>query len=160
MKHFTLIRQLCVVIMMLLCCVSAQAADLITQQITVNVETAGTLETKITQERFSLLTNLKLTGELNGTDILYLRSCGSNITKLDLEGAKIVKGGKPYHGVGGIGGSTQYYTSDNSIGACMFYATKMSKLSSIILPASVTSIGGGGHFIIANQFHQSPSHLV
>lgn len=130
------IQQILAIVAMLLCGISVHAADLITQQLTIHIETAGSLPDKIGSERLSLVTNLKLTGEINGTDIKYIRFYGTEITSLDLEELKIVGGGNYYHY---DSENVQYdYTSDNTIGQYMF--SKMTKLSSIILPSSVTRI--------------------
>lgn len=133
MKTFT--RHLLVFITMLLCGTSSHAADLITQQITINVEKAGTLPDKIGNARLPLITNLKLIGELNGTDFKYLHEYGTEITALDLEEAKIVEGGESYSGDNHL---QSYCTSNNTIGTYMFY--DFARMSSIILPEDVTSI--------------------
>lgn len=75
--------------------------DLITQQITISVTKAGTLPDKIGTNKKGKITNLKLKGEINGTDIAFLRSMmtwsTSKLSYLDLLDAKIVEGGEPYY---------------------------------------------------------------
>ena len=53
--------------------VYAVADDLITKQIVINVKQAGTLSTHIGNSKKNKITDLKLTGELNGTDFLFIR---------------------------------------------------------------------------------------
>ena len=59
----------------LLGCLSIQAADadLITRQITVKLDKAGTLPDKIGSSKKNLITNLKIVGEVNGTDWCFIR---------------------------------------------------------------------------------------
>ena len=79
MKHFTLLtnkRHILLVLIMLLCSVSVAYADdsgLVTQQITVNVPTAGTLSNIIQSDKMYKITNLKITGSLNADDIRFIR---------------------------------------------------------------------------------------
>ena len=47
-------------------------------QKTVHVEEAGTLKDKLTEEEMLSLTELTLTGNLNGTDILFIRAMGGS----------------------------------------------------------------------------------
>ena len=56
---------------MLLGCLSLYAADddLITKQITIELEKAGTLPDRIGSSRKDKITNLKIIGEINGTDL-------------------------------------------------------------------------------------------
>lgn len=72
MKNFTFKRQLLFVMFMLLGCLSIQAADdgLITKQITIKLDKAGTLPDRISESKKYLITNLKIVGEVNGTDWL------------------------------------------------------------------------------------------
>lgn len=79
MKHFTLLtgkRHILLVLIMLLCSVRVACADdsgLVTQQITVNVPTAGTLSNIIQSDKMFKITNLKITGFLNSDDIRFIR---------------------------------------------------------------------------------------
>ena len=55
------------------------------QQITLHVERAGTLHGMINASRLPYITDLKLTGELNGTDISFIRTLvKKNLRFLDL----------------------------------------------------------------------------
>ena len=78
----------------------------ITQQVTLHVATAGTLPDKIAPSRRPLITNLKLTGQLNGTDLRLIREmAGADVNgnptqgaleTIDLSEAEIVSGGEAY----------------------------------------------------------------
>lgn len=79
MKHFTLLtaqRHILLVLLMLMCGVRVACADdsgLVTQQITVDVPTAGTLSNIIQSDKMYKITNLKITGSLNADDIRFIR---------------------------------------------------------------------------------------
>ena len=146
MRNFTFKRQLLFVMFMLLGCLSIQAADddLITKQITIKLDEAGTLPNKIGSTKKYQITNLKIIGEINGTDWCFIREMagcdyndektGGKLSMLDLSDAKIVKGGLPYiKYIGGV------YTSNDKLGYAAFYGC--SGLTSLTIPSSVTSIG-------------------
>ena len=147
MRNFTFKRQLLFVMFMLLGCLSIQAANdgLITKQITIKLDEAGTLPDRISESRKFLITNLKIVGEVNGTDWCLIRKmAGSDhglgktdgkLSILDLSDAKIVKGGLPY--VARL--DNEQYTSNDELGDYAFYGC--SGLTSLTLPSSVTSIG-------------------
>ena len=130
---------------LLLGCLSLYAADndLITRQITIELEKAGTLPNRITSSKKYKITNLKIIGEINGTDLRMIREmAGSNsngnstdgkLSVLDLSEAKIVKGGDCYLNNG------YDYTSNDVIGSRAFLGC--SGLTSLTLPADITSIG-------------------
>ena len=130
---------------MLLGCLSLYAADndLITEQITIQLEKAGTLPDRIESSKKYKITNLKIIGEINGTDLRIIREmAGSNsngnstdgkLSVLDLSEAKIVKGGDCYLNNG------YDYTSNDVIGSRAFLGC--SGLTSLTLPADITSIG-------------------
>ena len=146
MRNFTFKRQLLFVMFMLLGCLSIQAVDddLITKQITIKLDEAGTLPNKIGSTKKYQITNLKIIGEINGTDWCFIRemagcdyNCektGGKLSMLDLSDAKIVKGGLPYIKYnGGV------YTSNDKLGYAAF--SDCSGLTSLTIPSSVTSIG-------------------
>ena len=143
MKNFTFKRQLLFVMFMLLGCLSIQAADdgLITKQMTIKLDKAGTLPDRISESKKYLITNLKIVGEVNGTDWLFIREmagsdlCGDKtdgkLSILDLSDAKIVGGGLLYF--------LSEYTSNDKLGDYAFYGC--SGLTSLTISSSVTSIG-------------------
>ena len=146
MRNFTFKRQLLFVMFMLLGCLSIQAADdgLITKQITIKLDKAGTLPDKIGSTKKKQITNLKIIGEINGTDWCFIREmagCDYNCEKtdgklsiLDLSEAKIVAGGFAY-----VRYSDNEYTSNDKLGDYAFWGC--SGLTSLTIPSGVTSIG-------------------
>ncbi len=109
MRNFTFKGLLLTAVFMLLGCLSIQAAndDLITKQITIKLDKAGTLPNKIAISEMYKITNLKIVGEINGTDWNMIRemagrnyqesSTEGNLSVLDLSEAKIVAGGDYYY---------------------------------------------------------------
>ena len=144
MRTFTFKGLFLTAVFMLLGCLSIQAADddLITKQITIKLEEAGTLPNKIGNSRKYKITNLKLVGEINGTDWKMIREMAGrnywgdktdgNLSVLDLSEAKIVEGGDYYY-------CYHSYTSNDSIGRYAF--SGCSGLTSLNLPDGITSIG-------------------
>ena len=140
MRNFTFKGLFLAGLFMVLGCLSIQAADddgLITKQITIKLEKAGTLPDKIGSTKKFQITNLKIIGEINGTDLRMIREmAGKNesgndtdgkLSVLDLSDAKIVEGGD------------YYYTSNDKI--CDYAFESCSGLTSITLPSGVTEIG-------------------
>ena len=148
MRTFTFKGLFLTVLFMLLGSTAILAADdgLITKQITLKLDEAGTLPNRIAVSRKNLITNLKIVGEINGTDLKFIRELAGrdfNMEKtdgklsiLDLSEAKIVAGGDAY-----VRFSENYYTSNDKLGDYAFYGC--SGLTSLTLPSSVTSIGRG-----------------
>ena len=130
-------------VFMLFGCLAIQAADegLVTKQITIKLDEAGTLPHRISTSKKYLITNLKIVGEVNGTDWCLIREmAGRNYNReetdgklsiLDLSDAKIVEGGSNY-----IWGT---HTSNDKLGISAFEGC--SSLTSLTIPSSVTSIG-------------------
>jgi len=146
MKLFTLKYLFLTTVFMLFGCLSIQASDddLITEQITIKLDKAGTLPNKIESSKKYKITNLKIVGEINGTDLRMIREMAgldyeANITEgklsvLDLSETKIVVGGDYYNSSkGGI------YTSNDEIGDFAFW--NCSGLTSLTLPSGITQIG-------------------
>ena len=143
MRTFTFKGLFLTVLFVLLGSLAIQAADdgLITRQITLKLDEAGTLPNKIAVSRKNLITNLKIVGKINGTDLKFIREmAGSDFNRkkndgklsiLDLSEAKIVAGGDAY--------SDNKYTSNDKLGDYVFY--DCSGLTSLTLPSSVTEIG-------------------
>jgi len=117
---------------------------------TIDVATAGTLPTLITAGEKDQITHLTVTGNLNGTDIRFIREmAGKNVINeetagklsvLDLSQANIVAGGDHYciENREDIGLTDSLYTSDNVIGRIMFIG--FTGLTQVVLPNSITSI--------------------
>ena len=136
---------------MLLGCLSLYAADndLITKQITIHLEKAGTLPDRIGSSKKYKITNLKIIGEINGTDLRMIREMAGSISYgnstdgklsvLDLSEAKIVEGGDSYYT--DYDNNNNYYTSNDIIGRMAFFGC--SGLMSLNLPAGITEIDYG-----------------
>lgn len=126
------------VIISLLLTLNLQAQD--APPVTINVTTAGTLPTLIDSSKKLEITKLTVTGEINGTDLLYIREMGGSdvngkstsgkLSELDLSGAKFVAGGSSYF--------SSYITSLNRVSGYAFYNCK--GLTSVTLPNNITSI--------------------
>ena len=135
---------------LLLGCLSLYAADndLITRQITIKLEKAGTLPDRIASSRKYKITNLKIIGEINGTDLRMIREmAGSNskgdytdgkLSVLDLSEAKIVGGGDYYYCYN-VYDYKYCHTSNDAIDSYAFYGCR--RLTSLTLPAGITGIG-------------------
>ena len=153
MRIFTLKGLFVTAVFMLLGCLAIHAADgdLITKQITIKLEEAGTLPSKIGDTKKYKITNLKIMGEINGTDLCFIREMAGRgytgwgtegkLTTLDLSEAKIVEGGDSYYAYDDY---YYYTTSDDVIGDNAF--SGCSSLTSLTLPSSVTSIGYSAFF--------------
>lgn len=155
MKKFTFKRQLLFVMLMLLGCLSIQAADdgLITNQVVINLDEPGTLPQKISASDKYRITNLKVKGDINGTDLGLLREMAGQsingedetdgkLSTLDLSDAKIVGGGEPYFNFNG--GQEVYYSEYDKIGKNAFSCCN--SLKRLTLPKDITSIEQSAFF--------------
>ena len=148
MRTFTFKSLFLTVLFVLLGSTAILAADdgLITKQITLKLDEAGTLPNRISYDQKNLITNLKIVGKINGTDLKFIREMAGcefkgektdgKLSILDLSEAKIVAGGDAYARF-----NENYYTSNDKLGDYAFYGC--SGLTSLTLPSSVTSIGDG-----------------
>ena len=144
MRNFTFKGLFLAVVFIVLGSLSIQAADdgLITRQVTIKLEKAGTLPNKIGSTKKFQITNLKIIGEINGTDLRMIREMAGKdargndtdgmLSVLDLSDAKIVEGKGYYMG-------NSYSTSNDKIGDLAFEGC--SGLTSLTLPTGVTKIG-------------------
>ena len=147
MKENTLNKQLTVLMFLLLnCFVScSEDDDMILKTVTINLTEAGTLPDKISSSNKNKITNLKIIGDINGTDLRFIREMAGqnvkgyitsgNLSKLDLSKAWIVEGGEAYY----HNKDNYYYSSNNQLGCYVF--DDCLSLTSINIPLSVTSIG-------------------
>ena len=136
---------------LLLGCLSLYAADndLITKQITIKLEKAGTLPDKIGSSKKYKITNLKIIGEINGTDLKMIREMAERdyigyftdgkLSVLDLSEAKIVEGGDCYYYINNHYNYYYYSTSNDVIGSYAFKGCN--RLTSLTLPDGITEIG-------------------
>ena len=144
MRNFTFKGLFLAAMFMVLGSLAIQAADndgLITKQIIVKLEKAGTLPDRIGSTKRNKITNLKIIGEINGTDWRVIREMAGRsyyndgtdgkLAILDLSEAKIVSGGGSYL-------YDDSYTNDNELGSCAFL--NCSGLTSLSLPSGITSI--------------------
>ncbi len=123
---------------MLLACLYVHAED-VSKDVT--LEAAGTLSEQVGDDKLTI-TSLKVSGPLNGADILCLREmAGSDVNgnategvlaDLDLSCASIVKDATNYYYL-------TYNTKENILGDYAFY--ECGKLRTVVLPSTVTSIG-------------------
>ena len=146
MRTFTLKGLFVTAVFMVLGCLAIHAADgdLITKQITIKLKEAGTLASRIADTKKYKITNLKIMGEINGTDLSFIREMAGRdntgwgtegkLTTLDLSEAKIVKGGLNYY----YYNNCFFHTSDDVIGDYAF--SGCSRLTSLTIPSSVTEI--------------------
>lgn len=159
MGKSTFKRRLMFVVCMLMCGLSIQAADdgLITDQVIIDNIVAGTLSQRISSDEKYLITNLKINGQINGTDLGFIREMAGRSVKgedmesgkktegklsiLDLSDAKIVSGGDPYYQEYDYMEDRydNYFTKDNEIGYKTFWYCDV--LTSVTLPSSLTEIG-------------------
>ena len=122
-------------------------------QKTVNVQTAGTLGTLLTETEQKELTQLIITGELNSADVKILRAMTKTkadrfkpglvgfgvLEDLDLSGAVFVKDNKPYFS--DDDNMEDYATAPNAIGGYMFFSSMT--LRRFTPPEGTVSVGAG-----------------
>ena len=147
---FTFNKQFMVLMFLLLNCFASYAAneDLITKQITLKLTEAGTLPNKIGSSKKNLVTNLKIIGEINGTDLRFIREMAGcdvqgyrtygNLSVLDLSEARFVEGGDYYYYYAGYE-NVYRHTNNDIISEYSFIGCH--SLKSVNIPSSVTSIG-------------------
>ena len=148
MEKSTFKRRLMFVVCMLMCGLSIQAADdgLITDQVIIDNIVAGTLSQRISSDEKNLITNLKINGQINGTDLRLIREMAGRsikneetegkLTILDLANVKIVSGGDYYTSYYEF----TYYTQDDSLGVNAFANCN---LTSVTLPTNLKYIAYG-----------------
>ncbi len=119
----------------------------------IRVREAGTLESIIEMYSLQQAEWLKITGDLNGSDIKTLRRMlggiyyspseprEGNLRKLDLTNANIVEGGEPYLYlyIFSYPEDSCLHTKDNTVGDMIFW--NCDNLEEIKLPVSATEVG-------------------
>lgn len=115
-------------------CVLLAAVPALAESYTVT--TAGTLSTLVGDKK-STITELTLSGQLNGTDFIFIRQMAA-LTKLDMLNVEIVAGGDAYYG--------EYKTTGHNIPECLLNRVWIgdefvAPLQSIVLPKGITTIG-------------------
>lgn len=138
--------------LLLLCSLTAQAADnLITEQVVVNVKSAGTLSSLIKKADRTRITNLKVTGKVNSQDLEWLRRMAcchdsqnnketGNLQHLDLLDAKIIGGGDVVVYVPRHNAPSKLKAELKDDTFCSYLFTESKTLKSIILPKTLKSI--------------------
>ena len=117
--------------------------------VSVKVDTAGTLAKLIPQAGKYLITDLTISGNLDGDDILYIREMAGGgytansktegkLARLDLTNVNIVWSMKDYFFVDSDGCYTFYPTGPNYINTEMF--SYLSSLTSITLPKNIVYV--------------------
>ena len=131
----------------------ADTGNLIKDQVTVTITDGKYLSELIDEAVAPRITNLKIVGAIDGTDILYLRellgvgrkpfvekeNIKSNLQILDLSDAHIREGGMTYCDYGVKMTTYHASTQDNIIGIYMFASCH--SLKKVTLPYNTTSIG-------------------
>lgn len=107
--------------------VSAQSVP----EISVKLEKPGTLE-KLIGNKLSEIEHLKISGDINGDDVATIREM-TNLTSLDMKDANIKAGGSNY----GYGRTDE----DDVFPENMFTRSSCTRLTSVVVPNSVTEIG-------------------
>lgn len=116
---------------------------------TVNVETAGTLSTLVPEKQKYAITQIKVSGPLNGTDVKFIRDMAgvsdSNndtdgiLNDIDLSGASIVSGGDTYLSYFSTDTWTdvECKTEDNVFPSDFFCGTSVTR---VVMPDDITKI--------------------
>lgn len=121
------------------------AAAACAQELSVTLETAGTLSTLVPEADKYSTTKLTVSGPVNGTDLAFIRdmagkdiegeSTTGTLVDIDLSAANIVAGGVYYSD---LSEELDYESVANTIGAFLFSNLN---IKSVALPATVTTVG-------------------
>jgi len=108
---------------------------------TIQVNTAGTLQSLMTADELANITDLNITGSIDARDFVTMRDNMPALAVIDVSGATIVD----YNGTLGTAGTTSQDYPANTLPAYAFYnpSTFLGKtvLTLMNLPSSITSIG-------------------
>ena len=144
MRIFTSKKTMVAVLLFCLC-------NTVYSQTTLTVNTdAGQLSTKISEAQKNTITDLKVSGKINGTDIAFIREMAGRalnnnaktegkLVSLDISDAQIVSGGGNYYTVKRGLSSFSYQTQeDNVVSPYMF--SGLTNLTTLKLPKGTTKI--------------------
>ena len=108
----------------------------------VNVAEAGTLLSQLDVNTYQSIKKLKLTGEINSSDVVVLRRM-TGLSYLDLSDVRVRSGGTSYYFDGSPTFSAGYHSieNDDEIGELMF--SKMQDLKTVIIPNNIKAIRFG-----------------
>lgn len=98
------------------------------------------LSDAVGENNLGTVVNLKITGTINGYDIMVMRNKMPNLHYLDLKDVDIVANDYEYY--------TGYHTDNNVLGAYSFYY--LPKLIEVKLPKTITSIGNQAFYACLN----------
>jgi hypothetical protein len=125
--------------------VRGERRELVDKELT--LDEAGSLNSLITEEELGYVGTLTLTGNINSSDLLYLRKLAGvdeynertdgRLHDLDLSQAHIVEGGNPFL----IDGTARLTTTENELPERAFYGCR--QLKSLKLPAGLKHWGDG-----------------
>ena len=148
MRTFTFKKLFLIAVFFLMGSLAIHATDdegLITEQVTIKLDKAGSLPDKIDESKKYKITNLKVIGDLNGTDFRLIRDMAGcdyqrketigKLSILDLSETNIVNGGDDYYN----DEFSKYSCENDKIGNSTFESCN--SLTSINLPSSITEIG-------------------
>lgn len=147
MMCFIFKRQIIFVMFVLFGCLAVHATDddLVTEQVIIRLDKAGTLSEKIGEDE-DKITNLKILGEIGASDLGVIREMArsdqygqpeGNLRVLDLSEVKVVDDRCEFQ----IDAFRVNYTSNDCLGDYAFY--DCGSLTCLKLPSSITSIGKG-----------------
>lgn len=128
----------------------------------INVSNAGTLKNLISQTEAKTVSSLTVTGNIDARDFAYIRDFFKVVSSIDLSGSTVVA----YNGNDGTNSGTTTSYAAGEIPMYAFYnpflMTYKQSLTSIKLPAKVTSIGSLAFYFCWNLSGQIslPASLV
>lgn len=144
------LKRLNIISLCLIFSMSVFAADngLITKQITVCVDKPGNLSNMIGESKKYCITDLKLTGQINGDDIQFIRemagcedldgNADGKLASIDMSETMIVSGGMYYYFDEKSKRMAGVYSWNNIVGEYMFYGCR--SLEKVSLPQTSTEI--------------------
>ena len=133
-----------------------EPSNLVTKEVTLT--SAGTLSSKISASEKYKVNKLKVTGPMNGTDMLFLRQMAGFdsdygtfteglLSDIDLSDATVVNGGSSHISYNG----TAYPTQSKMVPYALFlYSYPVANISSFKMPKSTTNIGFAAFFTCYN----------